>query len=768
MITNKRQLRAAISDEKATLTDKEVFTSDAFKNFAESLCKGVGKIYEVPTFSINAYWGGTNDDMTACVDGGCRFTVNLNNSIVQGLSRKERFACLIGTLCHEVSHRLWSNFMELEYICDCIMSGKIIQRYQARAINEYLANFPNQKDAVAKIFKHLSNIIEDGYIEERFKNTYLGFRKYLVANRNVLCKSDIAGMQTYGSQGTINDILNLSLLYAVDKHSSSELGCDEARECMDIITPRIDEALVEHDSKERLTKVLNILNEILIFLEKKEEEKKNQQQQSGNSGDSQNSDSSNSDSSDGNGSSNNSNESGDSSNTNPANGDSDSDSSDNGDSNDNDSSSDSNTDSDNSGSDGSSNSSSNDSNSDDENSSTDSNNGTDGSDSADAIPSMNSDLGLDDAADNIGSNTSVDVGNETFAPLDNSTNVSENPSNSNTPANSDFDNELDKLEDDIANEKVEEANEKEIQEKRNTLKNNMDFSDFHRGVHSSVIRIPKQAAPSDWDEINAEANTILKRLVKEWAKQIHDLQIGQNLNGLYSGRRLTQAYRTDLKRFSSKKAPSDIPDMSLCLLVDLSGSMRGNSIRAARKAALLTYKFCKELDIRFACVGHQVSCGNVKLTSFADFDSIDGNDELRIAAIDGYAGGCNRDGYALRYCEELLKNEQSSQKILLIISDGAPNDDDYGFYYMDEKPSDYQLEQSGNAKLDILDIEKNCAKEGISIIAAGIEEECGAIKDLYTYGVSKKCAPNFLEISDLSKMPKKFIEILKKEIEKQG
>ena len=78
------------------------------------------------------------------------------------------------------------------------------------------------------------------------------------------------------------------------------------------------------------------------------------------------------------------------------------------------------------------------------------------------------------------------------------------------------------------------------------------------------------------------------------------------------------------------------------------------------------------------------------------------------------------------------------------------------------------MSDSGNAKLDIVEIEKNCAKQGISIITAGIGNDADEIKDLYEYGVSKKVAPQFLEITDLSKMPKRFVEILKKEIDKHS
>ncbi len=778
----RRQLQSAISSEKSNLKDEEIFTSEAFNSFAKSICKGIGKIYNIPTFNINIYWGNENDKTTAYVDDLCRFVVNANNSILQGLSRKERFACSIGILCHEVSHRLWSNFKELAYIGECINRGKVIQRYQAKAINEYIKNFPNQKNAVANTFKSLANIIEDSYCEMRFQKTYIGFRKYLLSMRDILSKLDFSSFEAAQTSGsTINDIVNLIHLYAVNNISSSTLGNDEARECMEVITPYVNNAISEDNSKERLAKTLIILNEIIVFLEKKEEEKKNQQnpnnqKNSSNSNDNS-SQSTSTDSSD--------------SNQNPTE-----------QSNDNDNSSQepqsSSDDGDNNGSDtegseaandgsseGTGNSAEGSNTQDSSDNSNGSSDGTDSSDNSDASgysenaddmnsdenePAMDSDLRFDNADSAMPSSISTESNNSKFSPLDDST-----PSqgsvidNDKRPDIDSFDNGLNNLENEVAKEKVENNAEKEIQKMCNTLKDNMDFSDYHNRVRSKISRIPRLSAPSDFDELDEETRIVLKRLIGEWKKQIHDLQIGSNLNGLYSGRRLTQAYRTDLKRFSSKKAPEDIPDMSICLLVDLSGSMRGEEIQAAKKAAVLIYKFCKELDIRFSCVGHRVDYYNgVELFQFADFNSIDNNDLIRIASIEDYVHGCNRDGYALRYCEELLEKESSKQRILLVISDGAPNDDGYGFNYEPNKPSGYSFEQSGNAKLDILEIEKKCAKNGISIITAGISSSVNEIKDLYTYGVNKKIAPQFLEITDMTKMPKRFIDVLKKEIEKSA
>lgn len=723
MIQSRRELRSAISTQRQNLTDKEIFTSEAFKNMAEALLKGIGEIYNIPTFNLNINWG--DDSLVACTDEKCQFTINTNNVLVKNLSREERYKCLLGSLCHEVSHRLWTNFRELNKIKDSILAGKTIQLYSAKALNNYIATYPEQRNAVCYIYSEMSNIIEDGYIEQQFVKKYVGFRKYLVAKQDIARRHDVNAIKNEAARDIIDDVQSCALLYAKHHVEPDIINNEDAYETFCYLRKYIEQSLEMTNSKKRAESYITIVSELIDYLQKKDDEKKNQQQSDNQHASDTNSSSDASDSA---------------------------------------------SDSSNGSNDGDGNSSSgNSSSSNDagENSNASESSSNDGQNQGESKTDLNLQSqgnGMANTFQNVETNSNMN-----YSPIEANGSDTKAVIDSNSSQSSDASAEVEKLENAVAEQEIQQQQEQNIQKMCNTLKNDMDFSNFHKNVESSIKRVPKMERPKDYDILNTECDTILKRLVKEWAKQIHDLQIGQNLNGLYSGRRLKQAYRTDLKRFSSKKAPSDIPDMSVCLLVDFSGSMIGNSIQAARKASLLIYKFCKELDIRFSCYGHSDRAGSgVMLYSLAEFDSIDNNDEYRIASMNQFAGGRNRDGYAIRYCLEKLSRETTDQRILIIISDGAPNSSNYGFHYIPEKSSSYRLEDSGNAKMDIIDIEKTAAKEGVSIITAGIDEDSGEIKDLYTYGVSNKVAPKFLEITDLEKMPKKFIEILKKEIEKQA
>ena len=111
------------------------------------------------------------------------------------------------------------------------------------------------------------------------------------------------------------------------------------------------------------------------------------------------------------------------------------------------------------------------------------------------------------------------------------------------------------------------------------------------------------------------------------------------------------------------------------------------------------------------------------------------------------AGGCNRDGYALRFCLNRLKESEATIKLMLIISDGRPN------------ATGYHKEEG---KIDIQDAVAEAKKFGIQTIAAAIGDDRETIKYIYTEGISEKKAAMYLDISDLERLPKLFPQLIKR------
>ena len=117
----------------------------------------------------------------------------------------------------------------------------------------------------------------------------------------------------------------------------------------------------------------------------------------------------------------------------------------------------------------------------------------------------------------------------------------------------------------------------------------------------------------------------------------------------------------------------------------------------------------------------------VYLHCCADFET-DEKDRFRIAGMQPY--GSNRDGTALWYAGSRLLERPEKQKLLFVISDGAPNANQYG---------------GTGAKRDLQKIRKKLLQQGVFFQAAAIGSDKEAIQEIYE--------ESFLDITDLEQLP---------------
>ena len=311
--------------------------------------------------------------------------------------------------------------------------------------------------------------------------------------------------------------------------------------------------------------------------------------------------------------------------------------------------------------------------------------------------------------------------------------------------------EFNQIMEQIARSQVCEQQEREIQSQLScNIKAFLDGEKDHKNVPGKVIRVggDSSSAVAAYEKQAPELNRIVTRLEREFKKEIKNRQLGDTLTGLYAGKRFNarDAYRYDKRVMSRKIAPEDIPDMAVIVLIDLSGSMSGQRLETAKQCAYITYRFCIDLGIKVSVIGHHALGDTVELVSVADENSLDRKDEIRIFGLS--ANGCNRDGYALRYCEKKLEKIQADQKLLMIISDGLPNHNGYGL-------------ESGQK--DCQQVVREGLKAGIFTIAAAIGD-ADSVKRVYKDGVSEKNSATYLDISDLEKLPKAFVKIIKEKL----
>ena len=273
----------------------------------------------------------------------------------------------------------------------------------------------------------------------------------------------------------------------------------------------------------------------------------------------------------------------------------------------------------------------------------------------------------------------------------------------------------------------------------------------HKGIKINTDRVLGVTASdvNNYNMIMEELRPVSRRLQKQMLDALRDLKDGYVQRHKQFGRTIipSDAYRPDQRFFANKKLPQDLPDMALSVLVDHSGSMGGNRIESAMKASLLLHDFCTGLNIPIAVAGHNAERGVcVNYYIYADYEQISNKDRYRAARMAAAltkmrANNCNRDGAALTISAKLLEKRQEEVRLLIIISDGRPNDEGYG---------------GEEAAKDIQNIVKQCKQRGIEVLACAIGDDKENIAAIY--------GDSFIDITDLSKLPKTLVDIVKKRI----
>lgn len=276
----------------------------------------------------------------------------------------------------------------------------------------------------------------------------------------------------------------------------------------------------------------------------------------------------------------------------------------------------------------------------------------------------------------------------------------------------------------VATAKAEEQYQQEMTEELQKAANDIHYGNAHAGIHVTVNRmcsVPDYLIQS-YQSIAPPLLRVSKRLQKTIAPLLKEESEGGKLKNLQFGKRLdTRAlHHEDGTFFTRTRLPSEEQKLAVGLLIDESGSMScADRITYARMTAIVLYDFCQSLQIPVTIYGHTTpDCeAGVALYSYAEFDFLDTSDRYRL--MDMSARNGNRDGAALRYVAEHLSKRPENQKLLIIISDGQPAD--YGYY-------------GTEAEADLRGIKKEYSKKGIILFAAAIGSDKENIKRIYQDG----------------------------------
>ena len=297
---------------------------------------------------------------------------------------------------------------------------------------------------------------------------------------------------------------------------------------------------------------------------------------------------------------------------------------------------------------------------------------------------------------------------------------------------------------DVAAEKVQEDCQTELTEELQKTANDIHYGNAHAGIHVTIHRL---TSVSDYlkNEYQTVAPPLLrasKKLQSTILPLLKEEQQGGKQKNLLFGKRLDShaLYKTDGTIFTRTRLPGEEKRLAVALLIDESGSMGwGDRMTHARKTAIVLYDFCKSLGIPITIYGHSTDAGGVALYSYAEFDSVDNEDCYRLMDMCDRNG--NRDGAALRFVAEHLCTRPELQKLLILISDGQPAD--YGY-------------SGTEAEADLRGIKKEYEKRDVILFAAAIGDDKENIRRIYKDG--------FLDITKLEELPKNMAQLVKQHL----
>lgn len=202
------------------------------------------------------------------------------------------------------------------------------------------------------------------------------------------------------------------------------------------------------------------------------------------------------------------------------------------------------------------------------------------------------------------------------------------------------------------------------------------------------------------------------------------------------------------KRYWNRKIFStEIPDLSVLLLIDGSGSMYGKRRDSAMKTSIILHEVLKKQKIKHSIVEHR-GCfvkPEIDVNILVDFDFKE-DEKYNIMQLDSDSD--NRDGLALLWAEEYInKKTYCDNKLILVISDGEPCNA-YNNYY---PPISIK---------DTANIVKKIISRGTNVIAISLDDE----DEYETYDALKEIYPYLVGCNNLTKLTGQVLKIISKQL----
>ncbi|HHU11878.1 MAG TPA: VWA domain-containing protein [Clostridiaceae bacterium] len=271
--------------------------------------------------------------------------------------------------------------------------------------------------------------------------------------------------------------------------------------------------------------------------------------------------------------------------------------------------------------------------------------------------------------------------------------------------------------------------------------------DLHEGITVSQIHpVPDIRLSLAYDGLVKAKRGVIGRMQRRFAALILESVSLPESRHLFGSRIVSRDLGRPDGRIWERAVPAEsIVPLSVCLLIDGSGSMHGQRIDMARETAVIIRETLTALNLPWSCVVHHAGI-NAYQVEMVVLNAFSDPEDYRLNLMQIRAGGGNRDGLALAWARNYLRvHAPTERKLLLVISDGMPMD--IGYY------GDPALEDTGRQARLI-------QRDGIAVVAIALDDpgetECyDQVRTIYRHTVA---------CDDLSLLPRHLLKAIARHI----
>ena len=294
---NHKLVKQRLNEKRSKITDRQFFTSRLFAGHLEDLAAAQTRRYHYNRrVRVNIYWN-SKDSFFAATDN---MSVKINAGqpfITKTKGRENRYQIILGVFAHELGHILYTDFLAGQthhnylgahkwYPYPPVLTTSADARRE-KAFWEYVKEDAKNLEMAQYIAQYISNLIDDGYVEDRILANFPGKLGYGLEElreihfEQIPTVTELIEKEDTEDRHIFESIAQIMLSYAKFgeiKYGEEPLSEERIQVVFSLISD-IDAALMSRSGKERLAVVNTIIVRCWDYLEEFCEECKKRQEE---------------------------------------------------------------------------------------------------------------------------------------------------------------------------------------------------------------------------------------------------------------------------------------------------------------------------------------------------------------------------------------------------------------------------------------------------------------------------------------------------------